>query len=494
MGLPSRNEGLLAALAGITGVAGSYALAGYTPSYIVAPIDRVVVDYTPEQIVTWTIENIGEEGHYLHIALSTAIAAAIFAVIALGGVYVARRTDNPITGIGFAGLLSWAAPTVITGEALIAVGSAIPVTVLTVVGTMPEMAEAEPDHARRRVLAAITGAIGFTGVSLAAGRMFGGSDFNLDETAAGVGDGSEIKRLFDEAESRELDIAGDNVPGLVSSIENFYLTDIAEFEPEIPSEDWSLSITGEIGKNIEIDYEGLTDMPVEYRHITLRCVGERLNGRKLDNAVWIGTPIRSLLEEVDPQGECGCVMIHAEDGYFVQFPVEALEDGFLAWGMNGRPLPKKHGHPVRVLVPGHWGETNVKWIDEIELLEEAEDGYWERRGWQGTGPVKTVAKLWDDTVLDNGNIEVAGHAYAGTRGIDRVEVSIDGGESWTEAEISEPLPGDDVWRQWRHAFEPTGKHEVVVRAVDGEGNVQIEEESSPAPTGATGWVRQTVSR
>jgi hypothetical protein len=186
-------------------------------------------------------------------------------------------------------------------------------------------------------------------------------------------------------------------------------------------------------------------------------------------------------------------MLRAEDDYFVQFPVSALENGFLAWGMNGKPLPQSHGHPVRVLIPGHWGEVNVKWLSEIELLDEAADGYWERRGWHGTGPVNTVAKLWSDTVLDNGNVEVAGHAYAGTRGIDRVEVSTDGGDSWAQAELSEPLPGEDVWRQWRHEFEPTGSHEVVVRAVDGEGQLQPREESDSFPSGATGWVSKTVN-
>jgi hypothetical protein len=187
-------------------------------------------------------------------------------------------------------------------------------------------------------------------------------------------------------------------------------------------------------------------------------------------------------------------MLRAEDDYFVQFPVSALEDAFLAWGMNGKPLPQTHGRPVRVLVPGHWGETNVKWLEEIELLEEAVDGYWEQRGWHGTGPVNTVAKLWDDTVLDDGRIEVAGHAYAGTRGIERVEVSVDGGDTWTDAQLSERLPGEDVWRQWRYVFDPDGSHEVVVRAVDGTGTVQPSDESSAFPSGASGWVRTTISR
>jgi DMSO/TMAO reductase YedYZ molybdopterin-dependent catalytic subunit len=161
--------------------------------------------------------------------------------------------------------------------------------------------------------------------------------------------------------------------------------------------------------------------------------------------------------------------------------------------MNGQSLPQSHGHPVRVLVPGHWGETNVKWLSEIELLDEEMDGYWEQRGWHGTGPVNTVAKLWSTTVLENGNTELAGHAYAGTRGIDRVEVSVDGGDTWTDAELSEPLPGDDVWRQWRHEFEPEGTHDVVVRAVDGEGTLQTEERSDSFPRGATGWVTETVT-
>jgi hypothetical protein len=105
-----------------------------------------------------------------------------------------------------------------------------------------------------------------------------------------------------------------------------------------------------------------------------------------------------------------------------------------------------------------------------------------------------VAKLWDTTELDDGRIEVAGHAYAGTRGVDRVEVSLDDGDTWIDTDLSEPLPGDDVWRQWRHAFDPDGVDEVVVRAVDGEGTVQTGEAADPFPSGATGWVRQRIDR
>jgi hypothetical protein len=120
------------------------------------------------------------------------------------------------------------------------------------------------------------------------------------------------------------------------------------------------------------------------------------------------------------------------------------------------------------------------------------DWYWEQRGWHGTVPVNTVAKLWSDTTLENGRVEVAGHAYAGTRGIKRVEVSTDGGNTWQDADLSAPLPGEDVWRQWRHEFNPDGTHEVVVRAIDGEGTLQPEDRSESFPSGATGWVRKTI--
>jgi hypothetical protein len=186
-------------------------------------------------------------------------------------------------------------------------------------------------------------------------------------------------------------------------------------------------------------------------------------------------------------------MLHATDGYYQEFPLSALEDGFLAYGMNGETLPRGHGYPARVLIPGHWGEINVKWVTEIEVLDEEAQGYWEERGWHGTGPVKTVAKLHLVERLDGGRVRVGGHAYAGTRGISGVEVSTDGGESWTDARLSEPLPGEDVWRQWMHEYDaPDSAHDVVVRAIEDDGTVQPAEETDPFPSGPSGWVTRTV--
>jgi DMSO/TMAO reductase YedYZ molybdopterin-dependent catalytic subunit len=485
----SRTQALFAALAGLAGVAGSFGAAGYTRQFVVAPIDAAVVRLTPGPIVAFMIENVGEQGHLLHIALSIGIAVGLFAGASLLGIAAARRLGRPLVGAA-AGVPAWGLTAGITGEPVLSIAAGVPVAVLTVIGATPQ-SSGTVDPSRRRTLVSGATALGFVGAAGLLGRFRSGGS-GAGSTNAEVVPSSAVQERLRQAEAQSLDIRGERVPGLVSSIGNFYNVDINEFDPEIPADDWSMSITGEVGEDLTVTYDDLTDMPVEHRYVTLRCVGEQLNGRKMDTAVWTGTPIKPLLDEADPDGECGCVMLRAEDDYFVQFPVEALEDGLLAWEMNGQPLPESHGHPVRVLVPGHWGETNVKWLSEIELLDEAVDGYWENRGWHGTGPVNTVAKLWDTTELDDGRVEVAGHAYAGTRGIDTVEVSVDGGDTWTDAALSEPLPGDDVWRQWQHIFDPEGASEVVVRAVDGEGTLQTGEAADPFPSGATGWVRQSL--
>ena len=489
----SRTDLLFALLAGLTGVAGSFAVAGYTRQFVVAPIDAAVVRLTPGPIVAFMIENVGEQGHLLHIALSIGIAVGVFGGAALLGLAISRRFGSASLGAGATGVLAWGVAAGITLEPLFAVAAGVPAALLTAVGAT-RLSGVDHDPSRRRAILSGVGALGFLGVAGLLGRQRGRSGTESGSAGADVVPSPAIQERLRQADDQGLDIAGDDVPGLVSEIGNFYNVDINEFDPEVPSDSWSMSITGEVGEDVDVTYEELTERPVEHRYVTLRCVGEQLNGRKMDTAVWTGTPIKPLVDAADPEGACGCVMLHAEDGYSVQFPVEALEDGLLAWEMNGQPLPTSHGHPVRVLVPGHWGETNVKWLSEVELLETEADGYWERRGWHGTGPVNTVAKLWDTTEVDDGRIEVAGHAYAGTRGIDRVEVSLDDGDTWTAADLSEPLPGDDVWRQWRHVFDPDGAEAVVVRAVDGEGTVQTGEAADPFPSGATGWVRQPLDR
>ena len=485
---PSRREAVVAALSAAAAVAGSYVATGWSPSFVVAPVDQTIVNLTPGAIVTFMIENVGETGHFIHIAMALGAVFALFGLVSLAGLRLGARLDQPLSG-ALSGVVVWLLAFAFAGDILSASAAALPMAAFTVVGGFQTESGAV-DPGRRRTLGTLAAALGFLSTAGIAGRLLHGSE-PLD--TAPNAEGASLR--LEEAQATELPLASTALPGLVSDIDDFYNVDIAEFDPEVTADEWSLTFTGNVGDERTITYDELVDQPVENRFVTLRCVGEDLNGKKLDTAVWTGTPLRPFLEAADPQGECDCAMLHGEDGYSVQFPVDVLASGFLAWGMNGKELPTGHGHPVRVLIPGHWGETNVKWLDEIELLNTEEDGYWEQRGWEGTGEVKTVAKLWDEgiTELDDGRIELAGHAYAGTRAISRVEVSTDGGDSWSDADLSESLPDEDVWRQYRYTFDPDGSHEVVVRATDGKGELQIQERTDSNPDGAAGWVRRTVN-
>jgi hypothetical protein len=534
---------LVAVLAGAAGVVGSFAVSGISPAFVGAPISGFMAKVMPGEVITFAILVLGSLGQKLNLLSATVAAGAMFAVLALGGRILGGRASLPFVGTAVGGVGAGLVTLLLTGDTASA-GAAGLATAAVVVGADSSGVFAERpggvDAGRRELLGALPGlaAAGAAGGVLSSRResqtssrppepdaLAGGDDETPSaQTATATatphsgtettttpapgtpGEGettgtpvttatatptpeSEIDRLLNEAERKSLGVK--NLEPLVSS--KFYEVDINAVNPEVSVNDWSLSFTGAVGDGFTMDYDDLTSRPAENRFSTLRCVGERLNGKKMDTSLWTGVPMDTLLDRVAPQSDCDCVMVRAVDGYYEEFPLEALRDGMLAYGMNGQVLPKRHGYPVRLLVPGHWGEINVKWIDEIEFLNEEQKGFWEEKGWHGTGPVNTVAKIHAINRLGGGEIQVGGHTYAGTRGIQRVEVSTDGGETWTDATLSEELPGEDVWRQWEHTYEaPSGEHDVVVRATDGTGTLQPKKESKPFPSGPTGWVSQTI--
>jgi DMSO/TMAO reductase YedYZ molybdopterin-dependent catalytic subunit len=177
-----------------------------------------------------------------------------------------------------------------------------------------------------------------------------------------------------------------------------------------------------------------------------------------------------------------------------------LRDGraaLLAVGMNGEPLPIRHGFPARLVVAGLYGYVSAtKWLGEIELTTfDAFDPYWIERGWAVEAPIKTQARI--DTPrsqqrVSGATIPVAGVAWAQTRGIERVEVRVDGGP-WNRCDLSHEV-GTNTWRQWLYRWEDAepGRHELAVRATDATGETQPEDRVPPFPDGATGWHTITV--
>jgi len=497
--------------AGVAAVAASFAVAGGSPAFVVAPVSAVVVALTPDAVVSASILYLGDAGHLLGLAASLAATVLLLGAAARPGVRVAARRSVAGGGL-LAGVVVGAVAWLLTTAPLAAAATGAGAALVAVAPHAVPGGEVDRTE-RRAVLAAVGTALG-TGLVGGVLGSRGDAASGVATGGAGGGTGADVaadpavESLLSEAADRSLDV--DGLEPLVS--EEFYNVDIAQFDPQVDTDAWSLSVTGNVEEELTYDYDDVTGRAARNRFVSLRCVGENLNGRKLDTALWTGTPIWDLVEPAGPAEDC-CVRLRAEDDYYQVFPLEALKRGFLAYGMNGEALPRAHGAPARVLVPGHWGEINVKWLTEIEVLDEAVDGYWEERGWHGTGPVNTVAKLWVTNHLDDGRVEVAGHAYAGTRGVERVEVSTDGGDSWVEATLSDPppladdeppatpgdgtdelaAPGRDVWRQWVHRYDPPeGAHEVVVRAVDGTGTLQPAERSDSFPSGATGWVSKTV--
>jgi hypothetical protein len=148
------------------------------------------------------------------------------------------------------------------------------------------------------------------------------------------------------------------------------------------------------------------------------------------------------------------------------------------------------------VVPGLYGYISAtKWITEIELTDWDFDAYWIQRTWAKEGPVKTQSRI--DTVADGeqlspGKVPIGGIAWAPQRGIERVEVTTDGGESWNEARLAARLDEVDTWRQYVYDWDArAGEYTLQVRATDGEGETQTAQKAPPHPSGATGY--HTVS-
>jgi DMSO/TMAO reductase YedYZ molybdopterin-dependent catalytic subunit len=489
--LPAASSVLVSAAAGLAALAGSYAVAGFTPAFITAPVASVLTDQMPAEVVRFAILVLGDLGEQLTLASALASSWLLLAAGAFLGIVSAQRANvdllAPVNGAAATGGFAFA----VTGaaRASFVTGLAAGLVLSIAVGISAYDTRSGVSTSRRRVLGAVA-----TGTGMALAGYVAGSQrqTSVAETGSLEVDAvvqSEAEDLLGRASATAFDVEG--IEPLVS--EDFYNVDISSVDPDLDADDWELTVTGAVEDEQTYSYDDLTERSAENRFVSLRCVGEGLNGYKMDNALWQGIPIMDLVAPAGPDEGC-CVMLHAADGFYEEFPLAALQDGFLAFGMNGDVLPRGHGYPARALIPGHWGEINVKWLTEIEVLEAEAEGYWEERGWHGTGPVNTVAKLHAVNDLDDGRKQVAGHAYAGTRGIQRVEVSTDGGDTWTEARLTDPLPGADVWRQWAHEYDPPAdSHEVVVRATDGTGTLQPEDESSAYPSGATGWVSKTVS-
>jgi DMSO/TMAO reductase YedYZ molybdopterin-dependent catalytic subunit len=155
--------------------------------------------------------------------------------------------------------------------------------------------------------------------------------------------------------------------------------------------------------------------------------------------------------------------------------------------MNGEPIPQKHGAPVRVLILNRYGMKQPKWLTSIEVANHDLTGYWEQQGWSKDAIVKTNSAFRVE-VAEGGGMALGGWAFAGSRGIAKVEISADGGKTWFPAAVKEPL-GENCWQFWSADWRPPapGEYTLVVRATDRKGAVQPRGPKATLPDGAEGY-------
>ena len=276
----------------------------------------------------------------------------------------------------------------------------------------------------------------------------------------------------------------------ITPTENFYITTKNFVDPTVDGGSWTLKFTGLVENPYSINLTELMAMPPQERTETLACISNQIGGNLIGNGKWKGVDFAEMLKKAKPRANATEVILRAADGYSDSITLDvALQNGcFLAYEMNGAALTQKHGYPARLLVPNIYGMKNVKWITEVELASQDHRGYWESQGWSDSAEYMTMSRIdYPEERIAVGPVYIGGVAFAGSRGIRRVEVSTDGGESWGDAALR-PSMGKDTWTQWTYPWIATsGEHKLMVRATDGTGQVQTSKEMPTYPDGATGW-------
>jgi DMSO/TMAO reductase YedYZ molybdopterin-dependent catalytic subunit len=294
----------------------------------------------------------------------------------------------------------------------------------------------------------------------------------------------------------ELAVAG--ITPLIVANRDFYRIDTSLLIPRLDASTWQLSVDGMVARPFTVDYAELLAMPLVEQYVTIACVSNEVGGNLVGNALWRGVRLRDLLDRAGVDEGASQVVGRSFDGWTAGFPTAWLDvpgrEALVAVAMNGDVLPPEHGFPARLIVPGLYGYVSAtKWLTNIQLTTlEAFNGYWVPLGWAKEAPILTQSRMdvpRGGASLQPGMQPVAGVAWAPDRGVSGVEVQVDD-QAWASAEISAPI-SDATWVQWIYRWEATpGQHTLRVRATDGDGVVQTDEVTRPAPDGARG--RQTI--
>ncbi|MGH2735874.1 MAG: molybdopterin-dependent oxidoreductase [Actinomycetota bacterium] len=280
----------------------------------------------------------------------------------------------------------------------------------------------------------------------------------------------------------------------VTPADAHYVVDIDLITPSVEADGWSLRVAGLVDRAQDLTFESLQRrFEIVEEYSTMCCISNEVGGNLIGTSAWGGVRLRDVLDSAGVQEGAVDVVLRATDGYSDSIPIEVAldEHSILCVSQNGEALLQEHGFPCRLRVPAIYGMKNVKWLTEIEVVPHDYQGYWMRRGWSDEAVVKTESRI--DVVGTDGRARVgeatwiAGIAWAGARGVSKVEVSVDDGP-WREAMLKDPI-NERCWRLWAYRWTPerAGSLRVECRAVDGSGAVQTAREADPHPAGASGY-------
>jgi DMSO/TMAO reductase YedYZ molybdopterin-dependent catalytic subunit len=284
----------------------------------------------------------------------------------------------------------------------------------------------------------------------------------------------------------------------LTSNDQFYRIDIDTVPPSVDETSWHLELGGLVDKPLSLSLADLRSRPSVTQAITLECISNELGGDLTSASLWTGVPFKDILAEAGLKPSVKEIAITSVDGFYESVPLnEAMDDRtLLVYEMNGEPLPTAHGFPLRIYIPNHYGMKQPKWISRMEAINKEGPGYWVDRGWSPTAIVQTTSVI-DNVAVDqkdaqSNTVPVGGIAYAGARGISKVEVQVDNGP-WEKAELRTPPLSPLTWVQWRYDWKATpGRHDIKVRAYDGQGQLQITNNNPTYPDGATGIYSTTA--
>ncbi len=278
-------------------------------------------------------------------------------------------------------------------------------------------------------------------------------------------------------------------------------------EPELPGAAHRITVEGAVESAFSLEVGELARLSRRSLTVTMECAG---NGRTtmaplpegepwqqgaLGTAIWTGVPLAEVLARARLRREVVEVLVEGADGkgskrFARSLPLSKAvhPDTLLALEMNGAPLPRAHGAPVRLLVPGWYGMASVKWVSRIEALTEPFDGYYQRERYiydTGAGrELEPVTRMRVKSMITEpaegarvrpGPVVVQGVAWSGERRVVQVEVAVDGGENWKQATLLE-VPRPSAWVRWAFTWEDAkpGRHTLRARATDEAGETQPE--------------------